>query len=167
MDIFLEKIVKRKKTMKDSLLIIGIILLSLILIVVLLNIPLIGSFAPFILVAVGYLAYMMIRGRSIEFEYIVTNGDLDIDMIVAQRKRKRVFSGHCKDFETVAKMTSGKYDHNVQSIKKRVNAVTSIESPDVYFITTVKDGEKVLIFFEPHPKMIDSFKKFIPRKIFE
>jgi hypothetical protein len=86
-------------------------------------------------------------------------------MIIAQRKRKRVFSGSCKDFEIVAKMTSGQYNQSYENIKNRLNAVTSMDSNEVYFISTVKDGEKMLIFFEPHPKMIESFKKYIPRKV--
>ncbi len=167
MDIFLEKIVKRKKTALDGLMMAGIIILSLLLIMILSSIKVIASLSPLLVVGIGYLAYIFIRSRNVEYEYIVTNGDLDIDMIIAQRKRKRIFSGSCKDFEVVAKMTSGQYDHNTQSIKKRINAVTALDSPDVYFITTAKDGEKTLIFFEPHPKMVESFKKYIPRKVFE
>ncbi len=167
MDIFMEKIVKRKKTGADYAITAGIVILAIVLFMVLASFPILTSFIPFIVAAIGYLAYMFIRNRSIEYEYIVTNGDLDIDMIIAQRKRKRIFSGSCKDFEIVAKMTSGQYDHNMQNIKKRVNAVTSMQSPDIYFILLVKDGEKMLVFFEPHAKMIESFKKYIPRKVFE
>lgn len=167
MDIFLEKIVRRKRTVSDIAIIVGIIFVALLLIMVLGSIKFLSSFILLIVVAIGYFAYILIRGRSIEYEYIVTNGDLDIDMIIAQRKRKRIFAGSCKDFEVVAKMTSGQYNHNMQNIKKRVQAVTSMDSQDVYFISAVKDGEKVIVFFEPHAKMIESFKKYIPRKIFE
>lgn len=167
MDIFLEKIVKRKRTAADIAITVGIIVLALILIMIVGSFSFLQSLWPLFAVGIGYLAYMFIRGRNIEYEYIVTNGDLDIDMIIAQRKRKRIFSANCKDFDIVAKMTSGQYDHNMQSIKKRINAVSSIESQDVYFISMTKDSEKVLVFFEPHPKMLDSFKKYIPRKVFE
>jgi hypothetical protein len=126
-----------------------------------------SSFLLLFIAGIGYLAYTLIKSRSIEYEYIVTNGDLDIDMIIAQRKRKRIFTGSCQDFEMIAKLTSGQYDYNTQSIKKRILAVSSMESPDVYFIKSVKDGQKTLVFFEPHAKMIESFKKFIPRKVFD
>jgi hypothetical protein len=167
LDIFLEKIVKRKKTMMDSAIIAGIVLLAILLIMILPSIPFVGQFTALIVVAIGYLAYMFIRNRSVEYEYIVTNGDLDIDMIIAQRKRKRIFSGDCKDFEVVAKLTSGQYDQNKQSIKNRITAVSSMDSEDVYFISLVKDGQKTLVFFEPHVKMVESFKKYIPRKVFD
>jgi hypothetical protein len=116
---------------------------------------------------IGYLAYNFIKGRSIEYEYTVTNGDLDIDMIIAKKKRKRIFSANCKDFEVLAKLTSGQYDQNIKSIKKRIEAISSMDSTDIYFATLVRDGEKTLVFFEPHAKMIESFKKYIPRKVFD
>jgi len=163
----MEKIVKRKKNISDTAITAGIIVLAIILIIVLGNIPLLSAFAPIYIVGIGYLAYMFIRNRNIEYEYIVTNGDLDIDMIIAQRKRKRIFSGSCKDFEIVAKLAGEQYDHNVQSIKKRITAVSSLDSKDVYFISLVKDAQKTLVFFEPHAKMIESFKKYIPRKVFD
>ncbi len=167
MDIFMEKIVKRRKSAVDSIIIAGTIVIGLVLIMIVGSVSFLQTFMPVLLVAIGYLGYMLIRNRNVEYEYIVTNGDLDIDMIIAQRKRKRVFSGSCKDFEIVAKMTSGQYNQSYEGIKNRLSAVTSMESNEVYFISTVKDGEKMLVFFEPHPKMIESFKKYIPRKVFE
>ncbi len=167
MDIFMEKIVKRRKTAVDSVIIAATILIGLMLIMIVGSLSFLQSFMPVVLVAIAYFGYMLIRNRNVEYEYIVTNGELDIDMIIAQRKRKRVFSGSCKEFEIIAKMTSGQYNQSYENIKKRINAVTSMDSNEVYFISTVKDGEKILIFFEPHPKMIESFKKYIPRKVFE
>lgn len=167
MDIFMEKIVKRRKTAVDSVIIAATILIGLMLIMIVGSLSFLQSFMPVVLVAIAYFGYMLIRNRNVEYEYIVTNGELDIDMIIAQRKRKRVFSGSCKEFEIIAKMTSGQYNQSYENIKKRINAVTSMDSNEVYFISTIKDGEKILIFFEPHPKMIESFKKYIPRKVFE
>jgi len=167
LDVFLEKIVKRKKSIIDIAIVAGIIVLSLLLIMILGSLSFLRAFIPLLFVGICYIAYALIRNRNIEYEYIVTNGDLDIDMIIAQKKRKRIFSGECKDFEMIAKLTSGQYDYNTQNIKKRILAVSSMQSQDVYFISLIKDGQKQLVFFEPHPKMLESFKKYIPRKIFE
>lgn len=167
MDVFLEKIVRRKKTILDTAIVAGIIVLSLLVLMILLSLSFLKAFVPLLFVGICYIAYVLIRNRNVEYEYIVTNGDLDIDMIIAQRKRKRIFSGACKDFEMVAKLTSGQYDYNTQNIKNRITAVSSMESPDVYFVSLIKDGQKQIVFFEPHAKMLEAFKKYIPRKIFE
>ena len=35
--------------------------------------------------------YKMYKSKNIEFEYAVTNGDLDIDKIISQRKIREIF----------------------------------------------------------------------------
>lgn len=166
MDIFLEKIIKRKKTAIDYLITAGIIIAGLLFIAILSLFKFLSSFIPLLFVGIIYICYLLMKGRNIEYEYIVTNGDLDIDKIIAQRKRKRVFSASCKDFEVMAKKSSSMFNQNVQSIKKVLNAATSLDSPDVYFATLVKDNEKMVVFFEPNEKMLDSFKRYNPRNVF-
>lgn len=166
MDTFIEKIVARKKTSKDMMFNIGIILAGLILFFALQMVPFLSSFFLLILVGVIYGAYQLIKSRNIEFEYVVTNGDLDIDKIIAQRKRKRIFSASCKEFDIVAKVKSSHYGHHVETIKNRFEAVSSMDSDNVFFATLNYKGEKTVVFFEPDERMLNNFKTFIPRKIF-
>ncbi len=168
MDVFIEKIVVRKRTAVDVLIVIGLIILSIFLIFFVLPfIPLINSIWFFASAVVIFFAYNLAKSRYIEYEYSVTNGDLDIDTIIARRKRKRIFSGHCRDFEIVAKLKSSRYNNSIENIPKKINAASSLDSPDVYFIVTEYNGERTVIYFEPDQRMLDSFKTFIPRKVFE
>lgn len=167
MDVFMEKIVARKKSVKDSALGAGIILAGLILMVVISNIPVIAQLGLnlFLFAGLVYLAYRLITSRNIEFEYIVTNGELDIDKIIAKRKRKRIFSASCKEFEILARVKSNSFSQSVQSIKNRIDASSSLDSPDTYFATLNYKGERTVVIFEPDERMLNNFKVFIPRKI--
>ncbi len=167
MDTFLEKIIVRKKDFKDNLIIAGIILGTIVLIFVILSIPFISQLGIGLFLAAGliYLAYRLITSRNVEYEYVVTNGDLDIDKIISQRKRKRVFSANCKEFEVVARVKSNSFSQSVQSIKNRIDASSSVDSPDAYFATLNYKGEKTLVIFEPDERMLNNFKIFIPRKV--
>ena len=102
MDTFMEKIVAKKQTPKDMLTKAGIIIAIPVVYILIMNIPVISQFLSglwlFLIAALIYGGYHLIRSRNIEYEYIVTNGDLDIDKIIARRKRKRIFSANCKDF---------------------------------------------------------------------
>jgi hypothetical protein len=167
MDIFIEKIVSRRKGPQDLLLTLGIVIGGFILTLIILNIPFLSSFALFFAVGIVYLVYRLITSRNIEFEYAVTNGELDIDKIISQRKRKRIFSASCKDFEVMARVKSSHYNHDVQNIKNKIDAASSIDSPDVFFATLHYKGERTVIFFEPDQRMVNAFKTYIPRKIFE
>lgn len=59
----------------------------------------IGALAFLILCGAIYGAYWLISGMSIEYEYILTNGEIDVDKIIAQRKRKRLVTVSAKTFE--------------------------------------------------------------------
>jgi hypothetical protein len=163
----MEKIVVKRKTFKDNLIVAGIILGTFIAIVAVLNVPIIAKLGMGLFLAAGfiYLAYRLITARNVEFEYVVTNGELDIDKIVSKRKRKRVFSASCKEFDILAKVKSSNFNHNVQEIKKRIDASSSLDSPDAYFATLNYKGEKTVIIFEPDERMLNNFKIFIPRKM--
>lgn len=165
MDIFIEKIVVKKKDAKDRLFIAGIVLAVFILIFVVFNIPVINTMWLFFDALIIYVGYRLITSRNIEFEYIVTNGDLDIDKIISQRKRKRIFSASCKEFDIVAKVKSSNFTPQVQNIKNRIVAVSSLDSDNVYFVTLNYKGDRTVVFFEPDERMLNNFRTFIPRKV--
>ena len=167
MDTFIEKIVAKKKNATDSLITMGIILGSIILIFILMNIQILSQLGIGLFLAVGiiYLAYRLITSRNVEFEYVVTNGDLDIDKIVSRRKRKRIFSGSCKEFDIVARVSSSDFTQASQNIKTKIDASSSPSSPDAFYITMNYKGERTMVIFEPDERMLNNFKTFIPRKI--
>jgi len=169
MDSFIERLVVKKKTGKDYLIIVGVILGSLVVLWLLgYLVQLVKFLQPFLLLffaGIIYFSYLIITGRNVEYEYIFTNGDLDIDMIVAQRKRKRIFSANCKDFDIVAKLKGGYNDRRISGVNKRIEAISSINSDNVYFLTLVYKGEKTAVLFEPDERILKSLKTYIPRKV--
>lgn len=164
MDVFIEKIVQKRKDAKDYLIITGVIIATIVLVLLALNyIPGMGFI---FMIGLGYIAYLIITSRNIEFEYAVTNGDLDIDKIIAQRKRKRVFSANCKNFEIVAKVKSSHFSEHYKSFKNQINCAGSLNNDNVYFIVLNYNNEQTVVYFEPSEKMLNNFKTFIPRKVF-
>lgn len=167
MDVFVEKIVTKKKGIEDTLISAGIVLGCILGIIIVFSIPVLSTLGIFFAAAFMYFGYVFISARNVEFEYAVTNGDLDIDKIVSRRKRKRLFSASCKNFEVVAKVKSEHFNQQINSIANRVIAVSTMDSPDIYFITLDYKGQRTVVFFEPDKRMLDAFKTFIPRKVFE
>ncbi len=166
MDTFMEKIVMKKKTMADHLITAGIIFGVMVLILLILSIKEIAQFGLILAVGIGYLGYRLISSRNVEYEYIVTNGEIDIDKIISRRKRKRIFSAGCKEFDILSRVKSNSFSQSVQSIKNRIDASSSIDSPDAFFATLNYKGEKTLLIFEPDERMLNNFKVYISRKMF-
>lgn len=168
MDTFMEKLVTKRKVFKDNLITAGVIFGAMILIMISLSVKVINQLGMGVFIAAGivYLAYRLITSRNVEFEYTVTNGELDIDKITSRRKRKRIFSASCKEFDILSRVKSNSFSQSVQSIKNRIDATSSSDSPDAFFATLNYKGEKTLLIFEPDERMLNNFKLFIPRKIF-
>ena len=77
------------------------------------------------IIVIGYVGYLLITSRNIEYEYAVTNGDLDIDKIIAQRKRREYLVQIVKEFEIVAKLKSSHYSNHYKSYKNQLNCASS------------------------------------------
>jgi hypothetical protein len=167
MDTFIEKLVARKKTAVDFIIIALVVLVMLFALFVffMTNIRIGMGIDLLLVVGLIYLGIRLITSRSVEYEYIVTNGDLDIDMIVAKRKRKRIFSANCKEFEIVAPVKSSSFSQQAHDVKNRIDAASSVDSPDAYFIALTQNNNKTLVVFEPDERMLKNFRIYIPRKV--
>lgn len=167
MDAFIEKIVHRKKTGKDYLISSGIIFASFIVAfaIMLLLTEFISQFAFMLSIGAVYLGFRLQSRTNIEYEYLVTNGSLDIDKIISQRKRVRIFSADCKEFEAVGRVKSKNYGPHITSGTERIFAGANMASESLYFVTLSYKGKKTVLYFEPDQRMLDSFRRYIPSKI--
>ena len=114
MDTFAEQLVVKPMTPQDQLKKTGLILVTVVLCLGLTYLSL--TFMPLILLvvcAVAYGAYFLITGMNVEYEYSVTNGELDVDKIIAKRKRKHMLTVKISDFETFGLESEAKFDNTV------------------------------------------------------
>jgi hypothetical protein len=165
-DVFMEKIVARRKNGRDYLKIFGIMSAGLVLLFL---IVIFGTYVsvllPLLLVGVGYGEWYLLTSMTREYEYIVTNGDLDIDMIIARRKRKRVFSAKSKEFELMAKVGSDDYRQASRAQRKLLDCSSYMEDPENWFILAEYKGQRLMVVFSPNEQMLKSLKRFNPSRI--
>ena len=145
----------------------GIILLSVAVAVavIMIGFQFVGQIALVLSAAIVYLGYRLQSRLSIEYEYLVTNDSLDVDKIISQRKRIRIFSSDCKSFDAIGKVKGHSHGPHVTNGADIIFAGTSMESEDLYFVTLNYKGKKTVLYFEPDRRMLDSFRRYIPRKI--
>ncbi len=176
-DIFMERIVRRKKDgthyLKIALIIATAFMLATAIGWIVLAIPVMSFLFPIVLVGCGYGAWWMITSQDIEYEYIVTNGEIDIDSIVHRRKRKRLFSGRAKDFEVMARLDSDEFRDAARRVEqerksgnlKLVNcAAVPGNAASWFFIANYKTG-RLLVVFDPDEKMLVNLKRFNPSRV--
>ncbi|MDR1060534.1 MAG: DUF6106 family protein [Clostridiales bacterium] len=167
MDAFIEKLVMKRKRGTDYMVSFGIVTLSFIVAIAILVIAssYIGQIALILAIAVVYLGFRFQSRTSVEFEYLVTNGALDVDKIIAQRKRVRIFSGDCREFDAMGKVKSRNHGPHITNGAQVIFAGTDMGSDDLYFASLSYKGKKTVLYFEPDQRMLDSFRRFIPKKL--
>lgn len=165
-DIFLEQIVKKKDTMKDMI-IKALILLGGILIFLCAFLFVTSTiFGPIMfLIAVGglYGAWYFISGLNLEFEYIFTNGEIDIDKISAKRKRKRVTTIKVASLESFEPYNHEKYIQ--QKFEVKIHACSSLLDEGTYCaVYRNSQGQKCLLTFNPNERLLEAINTTFKRR---
>lgn len=165
MDSFAEQIVQLRTTSKDWA-IIALISVATIVVgtgLVLLSFALgIAMLAIFALVL--YFSWWLIRGQSKECEYCIVNGDLDIDLIIARRKRRRLVSVHGRNIETALPYKPEQFA--TKHFDRTVMAASSPDAEGVWAFTyrSKKNGH-TLVLFQPDQRILELFLNILPRPL--
>lgn len=187
MDVFMEYLIKRKRSAKDNvivaLLIVAALMVSLVLFIALfiMSLSLAGAqeqasqfsslflgLGLLLIAGVWYGAYILINRRSIEYEYILTNSEMDIDKIMAKKGRKRMISFDFKEAEIVANINDDMHNSaykNSQDIKLQ-DFTGNKDNGNVYFVDISVEGERTRVLFQPTSRMMESIRKFNPSRVF-
>ena len=159
---FVEQIIVRKKTAKQTMMAIFIMALASLLIVM--SVFLLRMFGFLVAAALGYGMWWLLSEMNIEYEYCITNGDIDIDKIIARRKRERVVSVSIQKLETAGRYEPEKWVE--RGVDRVVLAAPSEHEEGLYcFSYRTKKRGHTLVIFQPNERMLEAFEKSLPRLI--
>ncbi|MDF2567869.1 MAG: hypothetical protein K0R90_1325 [Oscillospiraceae bacterium] len=166
MDIFREHLVKKSSSTSDIIKKIGIVILAVILFLFFFGLSFILPRISFILVAasigVAYGAYFLITGLNVEYEYILTNGEIDVDKITAQRKRKRLITVHAKTFDEF-----GIYRPEEHANRQYDNRILSFADLDSAYYAAFKHPTfgNALLIFNPDERILNGVKAALSKNV--
>lgn len=116
----------------------------------------------FVLVDVLILRHLF-RYVDIEYEYAVISGELRVDIIYGNARRKEWLKVKFADMDAIAPY-EGEYKAKLDArtdIDREYDATSSKDAPDCFYGTFVnEDGEKSAVFFEPTKKILDLAKLY-------
>lgn len=162
MDTFYEQIIKIKLNSKAKGMIAAIIIADLLLAAGLLYLSMIfaPSFGVLIVAGLIFGGYKLISLLSVEFEYIFTNGDLDVDKITAKSSRKRVVSIKCNEVE---KYGEYKGQPAPGSVKNTLIYCNPDSEGQVYLIGKDRNLGMVMLVIAPDERVRGAIEAAIPR----
>ncbi|MCR5737593.1 MAG: DUF6106 family protein [Eubacterium sp.] len=151
-EVFVEHIVKRRMDITGFAIRMGAIFLTLLVFFVgTAALGMVGITLTALMIYVCYLAFIY---TSVEYEYSLVNGELTIEKILGQRKRKHITEIELKNAELIAPANSGEVQGRSVPFTKDYSSGSKRE--EVYaIIYNDKDGQTKFLF-EPTEKMIDA-----------
>lgn len=133
----------------------------------------IASFLMFIAITTGFyttviLAVLVLAGGvwllgnfNVEYEYIITNNEMDIDKIIGRRKRKRLIT---VDISRAEEFTPYPPKEDITA-DATVHAYTGAETDAYCLVVNHSDYGKIKLIFNPNEKMREAIMQEIPNAL--
>ena len=162
-DVFKEQLIKRRSDTKTVFAKVGLVLAALFLMTLAMMIPTLNFFWPVFFVAIVFGTYFMFRRFNIEYEYVLTNNELDIDIIYGKSRRKRIFSANVRDFEAFRRIGSAEMEHSFSSANAKADYSSGPGGGTTYEFLVAYKGKKMRIIFEPNEDLLSSMIPYLKR----
>ncbi|MGN0650800.1 MAG: hypothetical protein ACI4KM_10215 [Oscillospiraceae bacterium] len=163
MDNIAEQLVAKQPTNGDRAKLALISIGGIFLASVVMFFAIITGFMVLVLVAVGLIAGTVyyISGAYVEYEYIITNDEMDIDKIIGKRKRKRMITIDLSGAEAFAPYPSE------QDIKADATVFASSggEKDAYYLVASHSSYGKVKVIFNPNERIRESIMQELPNTL--
>lgn len=170
MDTYLEFIIKQKYTFGKIICIIFLYTLATILslgvFLIAITSPAVMQLSGFIIALLFFGVWTLHKKFNVEYEYILTNDELDVDRISAKRSRKRLLTVSVRNFDEFGTADDNSILKRKKDFKVVLDASIGKGSINRYYATfNNKHGDRMLLIFNPTSKMIDAFKIYNPKVI--
>jgi len=171
-DIFIEQLVKKKRTVKERVLFIAVIILVIVipaLIIFLAANKLISAYfimiALFIFLFGVWYIWFFRSHQNIEFEYQVVSDYLVVSKIIAKRKRKEMLKLDIHNIDILAKGD----DSEINGIRlaRVIEACENVsdDSNNYYAVYKLAEGSKRALIFNPNEKILNAMKPYLKKDI--
>lgn len=163
MDTFFEQIIAMKKTGKSLAAVTGIWFAAFIVIVLLVMFLGLNSITLLLFFGVLFGAFKLSQRFNIEYEYIVTNGTMDIDKIISKSSRKRVLSF---ELQTVSRIEKFNPSLLASVNPKEIVVACNENAPDAYLVVSSAEGKgNTYLVIAPDERVRGAIVKFVPKFI--
>lgn len=165
MDHYNEQLVQKASEPKDIALRAVILIATVIVTVFALLMAFMTGFFLLTVIAVGavYLAYWLFTNTFVEYEYIVTNNDMDIDKVLGRKKRKRLISIQLSTVSDWGEYAAKKSDESKINATVMASDATGIDA--WYLIFDHGSHGKTMLIFTPNEETIQNINHAVAYSI--
>ena len=164
-DVFKEQLIKVEQTSTTSAKKTGIIIAAIIVAIAAFTFG--GTFlGPLVVVGVFIGASYLVKGMNLEYEYILTNNELDIDKIMNKERRKRCFTVDLNEINIMAHVDNGMKKAELDRAQKTIDVSSGQKGPNTYALVFMHENTLTKMIFEPNDDLKQLIYRQVPSKIF-
>lgn len=171
-EVFCEQIVEDERHSRGVALRVLLLVLAIGVPAVIWFIPVLREYVFFFLVIVSITAVLFFWRRCFnEYEYIFTDGQLDVDRIFNRGSRKHLGTIQAHEIMLIAPATYQSYEKYFKtSYDINIDASNHIMKEDKdkigkYYLLARKGDKTIKILFQPNSQMLSLLKKYAPHKV--
>ncbi len=162
-DVFIEKMVTRTISLREYAIQLlamvggGLLAFALLLIA--------GFYALVFIMGICYGVIKLCQRYNLEFEYIFTNGELDIDRITAKKTRKRMMNIKVQLFDSLTRLTpetQAEYDKALRGSELRDYSSRQPGAECWFASYRLPNSKSQVLLFEPDDAMLTGIGRFVP-----
>jgi hypothetical protein len=103
--------------------------------------------------------------QRVEYEYCFINGELDVDMVVNNSRRKKLLTLNMRDVDRGGPVTDNEYARFAQKPGIKTRKYAFAEEETLFYLAYTVNGQQQLLLLEPSADMKDMFRQHNPRNI--
>ena len=166
-EMFLEQMIKRGDAKHDWTVRIIMVISGIVICTVPFMISLVVAYyvTPVLILAVALVVWILWRRAAKEYEYIYTEGSLDIDVVYGRSTRQHLVTFDCRQCRMIVPALSKRYEHEIYDKKydKTIYACAGKPEEDTYVILGKYAEKQYRVFFEPNEKMRQAIHQYSPK----
>ncbi len=171
-DIFIEQLVKRKRTVRDRIVFIVTIIMVILIPATItflafqnLILHYFTVLALFIFLMGIWLIWFVRSHQNIEFEYQMVQDTLVVSKIIAKRKRKELLRLDSHHIDQLAKGDDPEIN-KVKLVRVVDAAIDSSDEKNTYYaVYNPTGGGRRALFFNPNDKVLGAMKPYLKKEI--
>lgn len=164
MDNFAEYMVKKKPSAKDNTKKIAILILAALLSAATIFFTIFTHIPFLLLITCGIIfgAYFFLTNLSVEYEYAITNGEMDVDKIIARRKRVHLITVNVAKFDAYGPFTDDIPDDTSRTL---VLCSDNTGEGEYYADLETEEYGSTRIIFTPNNSIKNAIELALPRHL--
>lgn len=158
---FIEYIIEKRRTPIDMLKALVAVVVGFSLIGALVMLRINATITTILVAVVAYVSYKVMTSVNVEYEYILTNNEMDVDKIINRKSRKSLVTINIRRVDEFEKCDGHREKRYINDGTVKVIDACRDRGEGCYYMTFTDDACRGVLLFTPSEKIEEYIRKIL------